>query len=178
MWHRISHDAVNHYLFDLSSTSDRTLTATLTWNRQQNQIGINNLDLFLYDANTGTMVASSESLVDNVEHLYVPNLRASRYDLQVLKRGGLGMISEEEGYAVAFDFGPPDPPSLTNQQIASGQLVATVHGEPNQNYAVQFSADLASWSAALTNKTGATGAFQFTNSLAAPNRFYRVVESP
>lgn len=175
--HSFNRDLVTHYFFDLSGAPGRTLTATLTWNRQQNQIGINNLDLFLYDA-TGNFVASSESLVDNVEHLRIQNLPASRYNLQVLKRGGLTMISGNETYALAFDFGPPNAPSLVNQQAAGGQFVGLILGEPNQNYAVQFSPDLASWNGVLTNKTSANGTFQFTNSTAASTRFYRAVESP
>ena len=179
MWHGLNQDAVNHYFFDLSETPGRTLTATVTWNRQRNQIGINNLDLFLYDANTGNLVASSESVVDNVEHLHVPNLPASRYNLQVLKRGGLAVISADEIYALAFEFGPPEAPSLVNQQVLAGQLVATVAGEPNQNYAVQVSSEIGLWNTAATNKTGAHGTFQFTNTVSqATNRFYRVVELP
>ena len=177
--HTINQDAVNHYFFDLSGTPGRTLTTTLTWNRQQNQIGINNLDLFLYDAHTGNLVASSESMVDNVEHLRVPALPAGRYNLQVLKRGGLGMVSGSETYALAFEFGPPGAPSLANQRVLGGQLVATVVGEPNQNYAVQFSSEIGLWNTAATNKTGASGAFQFTNAVSSgPNRFYRAVELP
>ena len=179
MSHGINQDAINHYFFDLGGAPGRTLNATLTWNRQQNQIGINNLDLFLYDANTGNLVASSESVVDNVEHLYVPNLPASRYNLQVLKRGGLGALSPDEVYALAFEFGPAGAPSLVNQQVLGGQLVATVVGEPNQNYAVQFSSAIGSWNTAATNKTGASGTFQFTNAVSfATNRFYRVLELP
>jgi hypothetical protein len=170
---------VNHYFFDLSGAPGRTLTATLTWNRQQNQIGINNLDLFLYDANSGSLVASSESIVDNVEHLRVPALPAGRYNLQVLKRGGLGMISGNESYALAFEFGPPSAPSLANQRVLGGQLVATVVGEPNQNYAVQSSSAVGSWETAATNKTGAGGTFHFTNAVSsASNRIYRVLELP
>ena len=177
--HSINQDAVNHYFFDLSGAPGRTLTTTLTWNRQQNQVGINNLDLFLYDANTGTLVASSQSIVDNVEHLRAQTLPAGRYNLQVLKRGGLGMISGSETYALAFEFGPPGAPALANQRVLGGQLVATVAGEPNQNYAVQFSSPIGSWTTAATNKTGANGTFQFTNAVSsATNRFYRVVELP
>jgi hypothetical protein len=177
--HAINQDAVNHYFFDLSGAPGRTLTATLTWNRQQNQIGINNLDLFLYDANTGNLVASSESIVDNVEHLRLPALPAARYNLQVLKHGGLGMISATESYALAFEFGPPGAPAHTNQRVLGGQLVATVVGEPNQNYAVQFRSAIGSWNTAATNKTGANGTFQFTNEVSlATNRFFRVVELP
>jgi hypothetical protein len=177
--HAITQDAVNHYFFDLSRAPGRTFTTTLTWIRQENQVGINNLDLFLYDATTGNPVASSESIVDNVEHLRVPALPAGRYNLQVLKRGGLGMISASETYALAFEFGPSGAPALANQQVLGGQLLATVVGEPNQNYAVQFSSAIGSWNTAATNKTGASGTFQFTNAVpSATNRFYRVVELP
>jgi len=176
--HLLTLDLVNHYFFDLSGAAGRTFTATLTWHRQQNQLSINNLDLFLYDAATGTLVASSESVVDNVEHLYVTGLPAGRYNLQVLKRGGLTMVSGSETYALAFEFGPSAVPSIVNEQVAGGQWTAMVSGEPNQNYAVQFSSDFVGWSAVVTNKTGAGGSFQFTNSAASSRRFYRVVELP
>ncbi len=48
---------------------------------------------------TNTLVASSVSTVDNVEHLFLPSLSAGRYDLQVLKRSGAG----SENYALAFE---------------------------------------------------------------------------
>jgi hypothetical protein len=52
-------------------------------------------------------------------------------------------------------------------------------GEPNQNYAVQFSSAIGSWNTAATNKTGASGTFQFTNAVSpATNRLFRVVELP
>lgn len=176
--HALNRDLVNHYFFDLTGAPGRTLTATLTWNRQQNQLSINNLDLYLYDAATGTVIASSESIVDNVEHLHVPALAAGRYNLQVLKRGGLGMVSGSETYALAFEFGPPAAPSVIHEQIAAGELNATVSGEPNQTYAVQFSSNLAAWSAVTTNKTAANGTFQFSHSVSAGTRFYRAVELP
>jgi hypothetical protein len=177
--HAINQDAVNHYFFDLSRAPGRTLTATLTWNRQQNQVGINNLDLFLYDANTGNLVASSESIVDNVEHLRLPALPAARYNLQVLKRGGLGMISATESYALAFEFGPPGAPALP----VSASWAASWWQRSWENRIritpVQFSSAIGSWNTAATNKTGANGTFQFTNAVSlATNRFFRVVELP
>ena len=36
------------------------------------------------------MVAESDSLVDNVEHIYLPSLGAGLYDLEVVKRGNSG----------------------------------------------------------------------------------------
>jgi hypothetical protein len=176
--HLFNRDLVNHYFFDLRATPGRALTATLTWHRQENQLTVNNLDLFLYDANSGALLASSESVVDNVEHLYLPGLPPGRYNLQVLKRGGLAMVSGSETYALAFEFGPPAAPAIANEQLVAGQWIATVSGEPNQTYAVQFSSDLASWSALMTNKAGASGTFQFSDSTSGGKRFYRLTELP
>ena len=99
-------NAVNHYYFDVTNdVSNATFTATITlvWNRQQDQTNINNLGLFLYDAISSNLVAGSTSLVDNVEHIFVPRLPQGRYDLQVFKSGGT-MVSTNETYALAFEF--------------------------------------------------------------------------
>jgi hypothetical protein len=98
---------VNHYYFNLDPAIARnfTLTATLVWNRQQNQTTINDLDLFLYDTATSNLVASSVSGVDNVEHLFVIELPAGRYDLQVFKNGGpTKRITSGETYALGFEM--------------------------------------------------------------------------
>jgi len=78
-------DGVNHYYFNTTNSgSDATFTATATlvWNRQRNQTAINNLNLFLYNAPNSNLVTASTSAVDNVEHIFVPNLAPGRYDLQ------------------------------------------------------------------------------------------------
>jgi hypothetical protein len=100
-------DSVNHYYFNITNSTKGaafTATATLVWNRHQNQTGINNLDLFLYDTASGNVVLSSTSTVDNVEHLFVPRLPPGRYDLQVWKAGGPATVSTAEPYALAFEF--------------------------------------------------------------------------
>ncbi len=99
-------NGVNHYYFNVTNASSQALftaSATLVWNRQQNQTDINHLDLFLYDAATSNLIASSASSVDNVEHLFVPQLPQGRYDLQVLKHGG-ATVTYQETYALAFEF--------------------------------------------------------------------------
>jgi len=99
-------DGVNHYYFNVTngvSEAMFTATATLVWNRQRNKSGINNLNLFLYNAANSNLVAVSTSAVDNVEHIFVPNLAQGRYDLQVWKAGGSFVISSET-YALAFEF--------------------------------------------------------------------------
>lgn len=99
-----SQDTANHYYFNLTNNSPGTFTATLVWNRQNGASAINNLDLFLYNTSNGSLVLSSTSGVDNVEHLYLPKLVPGRYDLQVLKRGTAGQVSTPETYALAFEF--------------------------------------------------------------------------
>jgi hypothetical protein len=99
-------DGVNHYYFNVTNSAGNatfTATATLVWNRHRFQKNINNLDLFLYDAVSSNLVAASTSLVDNVEHIWLPQLPPGRYDLQVVKHGGT-TVSSSEPYALAFEF--------------------------------------------------------------------------
>jgi hypothetical protein len=116
-------DAVNHYYFNLTNGTVNgpfTATATLVWNRQFSHNNINNLSLYLYDTTSGNLVASSASTVDNVEHIFIPALPPGRYDLQVLKNGGV-TVSPDETYALAFEFFTM-PLNLT---VAGGNVVMT-----------------------------------------------------
>jgi hypothetical protein len=102
-------DAIYHYYFNVTNGNPAakfTATATLVWNRHQNQTAINNLNLFLYNCANGNLVLCSTSLVDNVEHIYTNNLAPGRYDLQVWKAGGVGIVSATEPYALAWAFTP------------------------------------------------------------------------
>jgi hypothetical protein len=101
-----SADGVNHYYFNVTnavSNATFTATATLVWNRHSSQTSINNLNLFLYNAANSNLVANSTSLVDNVEHIWLPHLAQGRYDLQVFKSGG-STVSASEPYSLAFEF--------------------------------------------------------------------------
>jgi len=97
-------DRVNHYYFNLSGGYVFALTATLVWNKQDGAANINNLNLFLYNTANSNLVMCSTSMVDNVEHVYLPALAAGRYDLQVLKKGSANQISTAETYALAFEM--------------------------------------------------------------------------
>jgi len=101
-----TNDTINHYNFSLGgceSNGSFAATATLVWNRHLYQTGINNLDMFLYATDSGSLIAASTSTVDNVEHVFVGKLSPGGYDLQVLKHGGV-MVSPAETYALAFEF--------------------------------------------------------------------------
>lgn len=107
----VKFDGVNNYLFNVrgSAGSTQTLTATLTWDRQINQASINNLDLYLYNTDTHTLVSESISSVDNVQELFTSGLGPGHYDLEVVKPGGTpgltaGDVSNSETYALAFNF--------------------------------------------------------------------------
>jgi hypothetical protein len=105
-------DTVNHYYFDVTNSpagAALSATATLVWNRQAGQTGINQLSLFLYNCANSNLVAGSTSRVDNVQHVYVPQMAPARYDLQVWKAGGrpgTAIVSAAEPYALAFQFVP------------------------------------------------------------------------
>jgi hypothetical protein len=103
-------DGVNHYYFNATNNLNGAsfiATATLVWNRQKNKTNINNLDLFLYNCANSNLVTCSTSLVDNVEHIFLPQLAQGRYDLQVWKAGGIGTVSSTEPYALAWEFLSP-----------------------------------------------------------------------
>jgi hypothetical protein len=172
----VNAETVNHYFVDLRDATNRnfTLKTTLVWQRQQNQITINDLDIFVYDAVSSQLIASSQSLVDNVEHVYLTNLPPSRYDIQVLKNGGpTKRVTATETYALAFEFGPPQEARIENIANSLGVFVGQVFGEPNQNYALYRSANLISWTSVLTNKTSAEGVFDFSDTGTINRRFYR-----
>lgn len=99
-----TNDTVNDYFFNVAGG---TVSATLVWSRQLGQTNINDLDLFLFNAANSNVVACSTSRVDNVEHIFVPQLAAGRYDLQVLKNGGTNVVSDAETYALAWAFVAP-----------------------------------------------------------------------
>jgi hypothetical protein len=125
-----TNDSVNHYLVTLDPGTTYKLTGTVTWERQENQTAINNLDLLLYNVLTGTAIDQSISSVDNVEHLYTLNLTPGIYDLEVLKHGGATEVTDAETYALAYSFSAvPEPGAFSLLAIcAVGLLVRPWRG--------------------------------------------------
>lgn len=105
-------DGVNHYFFNVNNDSALAgfaATITLVWNRSQSispdiHSDINHLALFLYNCANSNLVMCSTSVVDNVQHIFLPRLAPGRYDLQVWKAGGLGIAGDSETYALAWTF--------------------------------------------------------------------------
>jgi hypothetical protein len=174
----LTEDGLRHYFFSVTGPSNRPLTVTLIWNRQQNQTSINNLDMFLYRTSDNALVASSVSLGNNLEHIAITNLPPGVYNLQIFKSGGaVRRITNNETYAIAFDFGPSQPPVFRPPWLAGGQFTAQLTGEPNQRYLIQAASALPAWTPVLTNTTSSAGTLQFSVPLTT-SRFFRALELP
>jgi len=83
------------YLFNIPRNA--SFAATLVWLRTIGQTNISNLDLFLYRDSDPALIASSESAVDNVEHIFISSLPAGTYRLRVIG-------DHAETYALAYEF--------------------------------------------------------------------------
>jgi len=167
-------DQVYHYYFDVTngvSGADFTATATLVWNRQQNKTGINNLDLFLYDAESSNLVAASTSMVDNVEHIWLPQLPQGRYDFQVLKHGG-NTVNNNETYALAFEFFS----TALNVAQADTNVVLTWPIYPD-GFVVEATTNLAPsvvWTGVNVTPTVTNGQNQVTLDATSTSQFFRL----
>ena len=168
-------DEINHYYFNVTNGSSNaafTATATLVWNRQLNKTNLNNLDLFLYDAVSSNLVAASTSVVDNVEHLWLPQLPQGRYDLQVLKNGGLKPASNAETYALAFEFF-----SLSLKVTPAGTNVLLTWPIYPTGFTLNTTANLTppiAWNALNTISTATNGQNQVTWGVSNTSQFFRL----
>lgn len=114
--------ATNHYAFTIpiNSANNYNYQASimLVWNVQitTNGEALNNLTLSLYNA-AGVLIAQSNSLKDNVQHIYV-SVPPGDYDLQVTKLA-VNQVSIKETYALSVSFTPivPVNPVLTATEI-------------------------------------------------------------
>jgi len=111
----------DNYYFDLPAGTSALydVTATLVWERQANQSDVNNLDLVLYNVTTGQVVEQSISTVDNVEHIYLRDLAAGRYALQVFKKAS-GNVTTSQEYALAFNYSVPAPDAPSSLAASPG----------------------------------------------------------
>ena len=176
----ISQAGTRDYHFDVQGASNRvfTFTATLAWNRQHGETLVNNLDLLLFHGTTGTLVAERRSTLDNIEHLHVTNLPPGKYELQVWKAGGPLRVSDEETYALAFNFGPSEPARLGGVSLNGGQIHCTIQGEPGTAYRLEATLDFVTWFTLGTNVTSASGTAPVAVSAEGSRAFLRALELP
>jgi hypothetical protein len=87
-----------------SVTEVTQLTATLVWNAHYDGIllgtELNNLDLYLM--RDGVEVARSDSLIDNVEHIYLSLDQPGNYSLEIRYIGQQTNIVDPEPFAVSY----------------------------------------------------------------------------
>jgi hypothetical protein len=99
------YEGIGHYR--IATGSAGALAATLVWNKGYKATAINRLELYCYAAD-GTLLASSLSAADNVQHIYLTGLAPGTYELEVVKiagpLGSAGVVSSRETYALAWDF--------------------------------------------------------------------------
>jgi len=171
---KTTNDVVKHYYFNLPGSNSFALTATLVWTKHYAATGINNLNLFLYNAANSNLVTCSTSLVDNVEHVYVPSLSPGRYDLQVLKPGSAGQISASETNALAFEiFNLPLSVRLTNDDAVVSWPVAP------SGFALQSAAGLqspVSWMTVTNPVAITTNQCVVTVPLGGGERYFRLMQ--
>ena len=168
-------DAINEYDFTVTnSISNATFTGTLTlvWNRQLNQTNINHLNLYLYDLSNSQLVGASTSAVDNVQMIYLRNLPAGKYALEVLKAGG-NTVSTSETYALAYEFFS----TSLNLNRSGNSLVLSWPIYP-AGFTLQTSTSLsrtnASWSAVTNGVTLSNNMNRTVVSIAGGNQFFRL----
>ena len=166
---------MNHYFFNVTNnvgSAKFSATATLVWNRQQNQSSINNLNLFLYNAANSNLVLSSTSPVDNVEHIFGNEPRAGPLRFAGFEKRRHGFVSASEPYALAWEFF-----SETAKAVRSGANVAVVWPVYPAGFLVEATTNLAApnW-IALTNLTSTVTNGQNQLLLGATNnhQFFRL----
>jgi hypothetical protein len=78
----------------------------LVWAKHAQSTSINHLNLLLCRTADGGLTVSSQSPVDNLQHLYLPGLSPGGYDLQVVSQasGSLIPFASSEAYALAVSF--------------------------------------------------------------------------
>jgi len=171
-------DRVDNYYFDIPvGIVEDDITATLVWHRQAGKTTINNLDLILYNANTGSVLEQSISTVDNVEHIHTRNLPAGRYVLQVIKRNS-GRVSTSEDYALAFNLPiPPNAPSAlsaTAQPDSEIVLTWTDNSTDEDNFELERSTLSGSAFSTIATLVGGTISHTDTAPLENTTYYYRV----
>lgn len=165
----------NYYLTvtNAAKTPSFTATATLVWNRHASTANINYLRLYLYNVTNKTLVNCSTSVVDNVQHLYLPQLAAGRYDLQVIKSGG-SYVSASEPYALAYSF-TPSPQLKVSLQGTNAVLSWPLYPDGFSLQATNRLAPVMAWSSAnLPSPIITNGSYQVNLPATNTTEFFRL----
>jgi hypothetical protein len=117
-------------------------------------------------------VGASSSAVDNVQMIYLRNLPAGKYALEVLKAGG-NTVSTSETYALAYEFFS----TSLNLNRSGNSLVLSWPIYP-AGFTLQTSTSLsrtnASWSAVTNGVTLSNNMNRTVVSIGGGNQFFRL----
>ncbi len=160
-----------------------TFSAALTWHRVVpitfGTPTLVDLNLRLYAAGglavQGSAIDQSISAVDNVEHLFLRNLPAGQYALEV-------STGSPTAYALAWEAQLSGGPAASVRRTGSGQIWLDLSGlDPYVTYTVESSSTLAAldWQTATTLRTAdttaaTTASWQDTSAGSAVRKFYRL----
>lgn len=137
-----ANDAVRHFYLNVVGDPTTSFTATVTWLRRITPTGtgtdvfdtstatLSDIELRLFEANPdfslGTLVDSSVSPIDNVQHIFQPGLTSHLYALEV-RLAGLPSGQTSEDFAVAWftTVAPvPEPGTLALCALAAAAVLA------------------------------------------------------
>lgn len=156
-----------------NSTSS-SLCANLSWNRASSggsYSTLANLSLTLTDS-SDVVVFSSDSSVDNIEHIWQTNLSPGTYTITVARNG-----SVNADYALAWrvDTETNSSPSSFNHGATSNDLVFA-NLAPLHKYILQRSSKLSAWVDISTTESLADGSLSVSdpNSELGEKVFYRL----
>ncbi len=151
----LTSNSTSDYVLQIpASLQGASLSAVLIWNRFlafNNGTGIwtpsavPNLNLKLYKgtANPGTQIDTSDSQVDNLEHVWQPALTSGTYRLRITGDSSLAASA-----SLAWRVTPADAlPQMVSEPLAANQTLTfhLLNLVPSQLYEIQASTDLASW---------------------------------
>ena len=151
---------------------DRSLSITSAgWKYAYSYKNLENLDLTLANS-SGTEIFTSNSQVDNLEHIWRTSLTPDSYTLTVTNRGG-----SPTNYALAWRVDIQT--SNSRASVASTDSTNSISFSdlaPNHSHILQRSSNLNSWTDLITKTSDGSGAFSHDESNASLGEkvFYRL----
>jgi hypothetical protein len=155
-----------------------TFSAAITWHRHFSTdfatATLANLNLRLVNASgfvVGSTVDESISNIDNVEHVFLRNLPAGQYALEVTAD------TTNETFGIAWEAQLGDGPGLSMQRTNTTTTLNLAQLDPLQTYTLETSFDLNIWSPLTTIRTADTTpatTAQWSETVSPIRRFYRL----
>lgn len=173
------------YTIDICEPVDE-LSVMLTWNRSIDSASwlgggafsetIANMSLQLHrlDGKTSELYDSSDSAVDNVEHIYLRKLPAGTYTLTVTTD-----VAVDFGLAWRADAGTPSEFSMSKGAAAKQVDFGFTGLAAGKSYSLESSDDCETWIPYLTfTASSDTHSHSDTSGYAAARTFYRLIWDP